>query len=278
MGRLRLSCLLIAMLWITRVLCMGQETSAPKFNTAGAGAKTEDIEAALGVICKAKDITRSKDGKVSGCRTCPGGTDFHGEAGSNWEMYAETPGHFTSAQDDNLILDGTGCDSHANNFGGSYLFRIKDGKAILARYNPGLITDQCHKFSYSDGRDFLICRGGWSGQGEVDENVFMSAFDSVGKGMSTTLISTSEMADGCGDDPKEVVHESQIKDIQFVPKDSPQITGLTVIATLGDVKCSGKPGKPAGSAKAYPIEFLFDGKRFTAAPASRAALRLFQSN
>jgi hypothetical protein len=263
------------------VVCPGQSTAAPQFNTAGAGVKTSDVESAVSVICKAGDITRSKEGKVTGCRTCPAGTDFHTDRQSHWEMYAETPGHFISTQDDNLILDGTGCDSHAMNFGGSFVFALNAGKARLIRYDQGLVTSQCHKFAYTDGRDFLVCRGGWGGQGENNENVFMASFGISGKETISYLISTSDTTATCEDDSTQVVQESEIKAVKFAPLDSGKVTGMTVTATLGSVKCSQtgqKSAKPAGTVKTYEIEFLFDGGHFKVTPASRIALRQFENN
>ena len=35
------------------VVCLGQSAKSPMFNTAGAGAKAADIEAAVALICKA---------------------------------------------------------------------------------------------------------------------------------------------------------------------------------------------------------------------------------
>ena len=256
------------------VVCLGQSAKSPMFNTAGAGAKAADIEAAVALICKAKDRTLAKDGKISGCRTCPEGTDFHGIGNSSWEMYAETPGHFTSAQEDNLILDGTGCDSHASNFGGSFIFSFKDGKARLMRYGKGLVTSQCHKFAYADRRNFLICQRGWSGQGENDENLFMASFGVGGKATVKYLLSTTDSTGTCADDSAQV-QESKIESVTFTPADSEKITGLTVTAKLGTVPCA-RAGK--GAAQSYSVEFLFDGTKFVVAPASRAAWRRFEKD
>lgn len=259
---------------VLAVACLGQ--ARPQFNTASAGVKPSDIESAVSLLCQAKDIKRGKNGGVEGCRTCPEGTSLRG---SEWEIYAQTPGHFTSAQVDNLILDGTGCDSHADNFGGSFVFSIELGKARLMHYNPGLITDQCHKFAYSDGRNYLICRGGWSGQGEADPYVFMASFDTKGVGSSFNLIALRDTTGTCGDDSSQIVRESEIKDVQFTPANSEKITGVTVTATFANLRCSRvaasakpKTAKPEPAVKTYEVEFVFDGKRFRATPESRTML------
>lgn len=266
-------CAVVAVLTVG-VMSFGQTAKEPLFNTAGAGAKAEDIQAAVSLLCKAKDITRSKDGAISGCRVCPDGTDFRGDTHSHWELYAETPGHFTSATADNLILDGTGCDSHASNFGGSFVFAIREGKAKLVRYDQGLVTNRCHKFAYADGENFLVCRGGWSGQGENDENVFMASFAVSGKETVKYLLSTTDSRGTCGDDSARV-QESGITGVTFMPADTERITGLTIAATLGTVACS-QAGK--GGAKTYSVGFSFDGKRFVVKPESRAAWRRFEKD
>jgi hypothetical protein len=254
-----------------------------QFNTAGAGAQAVDIEAAVGVICPAGQIVRGKDGKVSGCKVCPKGTDFYGFANSQWEMYAKTPGHFTSAKDENLLLSGTECDSHANNFGGTFVFALEAGKARLVRYAKGVITDQCLKFAYADGRDGLVCRGGWSGQGEADASVQVDSFGATGSAVSKTLINARDTTGECGGDVTQVVQEAEIKDFQLEKNSGGGISGLKITATLGSVTCTQretevKTGKTAAGVKSYTLEFVFDGKQFTATAGSRAALGRFATD
>lgn len=258
------------------LLCVGQDK--PRFNTASAGVNTAEVEAAIRLLCPQKNLRRGKDGQVDGCRVCPAGTGFAGMRNIELDIDAETPGHFTSAGTDNLILDANGCEPHADNFGGSYLFATEGGKTRLLRYSAGLITDQCHKFAFADGRNYLICRGGWAGQGEVDDAIYMTAFTATGKHVSNTLLSTRDTRGECGDESQSA-RSSEIKDIRFTPPNTAQITGLTITATLGNVSCgaveesgkaSAKRNTPA--VKSYDVEFVFDGKGFKVAPGSRAAL------
>lgn len=247
-------------------------------NTASAGAKAADIEAAVSLICPASKRTRAKDGRVSGCRACPRGTDFVGDASSSWQLTAETPGHFAGAKEENLLLSGTGCDSHANNFGGTFVFALQAGKVRLVRYDQGLITDECRMFTFADGRDGLVCRGGWSGQGESDFSMNVLSFGATGKETAQTLISGSDSTGMCGDDRSQEVQMSDIKDFRLATKPGTPaaVTGLMVTATLGKVKCGQLQGNTMPSAvRTYAIAFVFDGKQFTVAAASRAALARF---
>jgi len=192
------SCLL-TLLVVAGVSCLAQTSSKARLNAPNTDVRAADVEAAVGLICKPSDITRSKSGTVSGCRVCPEGTDFHQFTvfPSGWELQSATSGHFTSANDDNLLLSGSGCDSHANNFGGSFVFTFKDGKAKLIRYDNGLLTDQCHKFDFADGRNFLVCRGGFTGQGENDEDVSTASFAASGEEAVDYLISTNDTTGTC---------------------------------------------------------------------------------
>ncbi len=242
-----------------------------------------DVEAAVALLCPAKDIVREKDGSASGCKTCPVGTDFHNYGQSSLDIYRVMFGHFTSASDDGLLLSGSGCDSHGNNFGGSFVFSFKEGKPRLLKYANGLLTDQCYKFAFPDGREFLVCKGGWSGQGEGDAYVFMASFGANGKDASTTILSTRDTTGLCSGESDDVFQSSDIQDIRFAKNESGGITGMTITATLGNVTCTQnalamKTKKLPASVKTHKIEFLFDGKQFKVAPASRASFNFFANN
>jgi hypothetical protein len=259
--------------------CGAQPKPAAASPVAGSTAFATDIEAAVALLCKPADIDRSKTGSITGCKTCPKGTDFYSQNMGGWYFGAATAGHFTSAHDDNLILDGSNCDSHASNWGGSFVFSMVSGKPKLLRYDQRLRTDQCHKFAYTDGHEFLVCRGGWSGQGEFDAYFFLAKFDATGKDTQTVFFRTRNTAGSCGGEG-ESVEGSDIKDAKFDAKDSGELTSMTIIATNGTMTCAQAKakkvsGKDPASMKTYEIQFLFDGKQLIAAPASKASLRVF---
>ncbi|HEY1579318.1 MAG TPA: hypothetical protein VGF82_19800 [Terracidiphilus sp.] len=266
------------------LVARGQSAPAHvQFNTAGAGAKQAEIEAAVQLICPAGKATHGKDGKVSGCAVCPRDTDFQGQPNTPWEMYAETPGHFTSAKDDNLLLDGTGCDSHANNFGGTFVFGVAGEKARLLHYENGLITDQCQKFAYGDKRDGLVCHGGWSGQGLAEMTVFVTSFAASGKASTKVLVHTTDTTAACGQDREQVVKQGGISEVNFVSRSqgaAGEVSGLMIKAYTGDVKCSvveavQKTRRAPASVKNYTIEFTFDEQQFRVASGSRSLLAKF---
>jgi hypothetical protein len=279
--RVRILCILMFMglLTPTATVCRGQGQPTQSSASAVSVANTADIEAAVALLCKPADITRSKIGSITGCNTCPKGTDFYSQNMGGWYFGAATAGHFTSAHDDNLILDGSNCDSHASSWGGSFVFSMISGKPKRLRYDRSLRTDQCHKFPYADGHDFLVCKGGWSGQGEFDASFFLARFDATGKDTQAVIFRTRNTSGSCAG-AGESVEGSDIKDAKFDAKDSAELTSMTITATNGTLTCAQAKakkasGKDPASMKTYEIQFLFDGKQFTVATASRAALRLF---
>jgi hypothetical protein len=160
------------------------------------------------------------------------------------------------------------------------MFTVKSGEVRLLKYDKGLHTDECHKFAFPDGRDFLVCRGGSTYQGESTEMIFMAAFDAAGSGITTRLISAMDTANTCLGDIKFSPSESGTSQS---PGKSVEIRGLTIRAMQGTTDCAAakndaKAGKLRRNIKSYEIEFLFDGKHFTVAPASRAALSRFDNN
>jgi hypothetical protein len=249
--------------------------------TPGAAASDGDIELAVPMFCPTREILRGKDGKISGCSRCPTGTDMFGTGvRTEWELRSGTMwGHFTSPTAENLIVTGYGCDSHAHNFGGSYVFTRRAGRLRLLKYDPSLFMDQCHAFPYADGRDFLVCKGGWFGMGQGSGFIFVASFDAMGADKDTTLITMTDTTGTCGSNSAQVVHTSEISDLKFATKESGELTGVTT--TLGTIRCadvgnSQKSKGPPPSLKTYEIEFTFDGKLFHATPESKKALALFE--
>src|SRR5580693_1191978 len=112
----------------TSSTCRSQGRAAQVSNAAAPSANQADVEAAVALLCKPADIIRSQNGNASGCKNCPEGTDFFGQNMGEWELRNSLPGHFTSANANELLVGGFNCDSHANNFGGSFLFSMKSGK------------------------------------------------------------------------------------------------------------------------------------------------------
>jgi hypothetical protein len=294
---MRMRTLLIAVvvssLHLTSTSRRGQSQPRHELATGTLSARPADVEAAVALICAPTDIARSENGSVSGCRRCPDATDEHGgRIGDGWTLTNTMVGHFTSAQDENLILSGGNCDSEANNDGGSFVFLITSGKARLLNYDKGLITEECQMFFDATAIEFLVCRDGRSGGGEEGWGVFLARFSDSGGVTQNYFFTTIDTTGTCPDDasPQQKVQDSDIKSIKYVTKGPGELRAVTIFATQGKITCAQAnaeideepdvvgerlPRKEFPSVKTYEIHFLFDGKKLVVAPESRAAFRLF---
>lgn len=93
---------------------------------------------------------------------CPLSFDYFGEP----RIYA---GRFTGPQQQVLAVYHADCESHANNWGGSALFNIVEGKPVLVRYYPGQTFVGC---AMATGRtqDTAYCWNSYTGQGFTSED------------------------------------------------------------------------------------------------------------
>jgi hypothetical protein len=90
----------------------------------------------------------------SGCDVCPKDTSGGAE---KWEIKTVFSGHFVSLSSEDALVSGSGCESHGDDFGGSFLLTKHGLSWHKVRYVAGLIAFDCHKLTGSDGRDRLIC-------------------------------------------------------------------------------------------------------------------------
>jgi hypothetical protein len=80
-------------------------------------------------------------------------------------------GHFVSPSSEDVLVSGSGCESHADDFGGSFLVTKHGLSWHKVRYVAGLIAFVCHKLTGSDGRDRLICGQSDTWQGDQGSSV-----------------------------------------------------------------------------------------------------------
>jgi hypothetical protein len=104
----------------------------------------------------------------SGCDVCPKDTNGGAE---KWEIKAVFSGHFVSPSTEDALVSGSGCASHGDDFGGSFLLTKQGLSWHKVRYVSGLIAFDCHKLTGSDGRDRLICGQADSWQGDEYSSV-----------------------------------------------------------------------------------------------------------
>lgn len=280
-------------LLLGQTACGGQAVPPPSF---GVGADHAEIVDALAEICPGSNISWNEDGSVSGCSICPAGTTFQDERGEGFQLQLRraTFGHFTSPQADSIVLSFVGCEPHSTNFGGSFVFVLESGRPRISAYNQALITERCHKLSFPNGRDFLVCQIQWGGQGMQWSYIYSVAFERDGKSEITPIFTTEDTVGTCGENPEGTpagpVQRSSIENIRFADLNGDGKTDIAITATLGrklltaaerraclraQAKSDVGKGGPRIPAQKHEIKLLFDGNHFKVAPASRATIKLF---
>jgi hypothetical protein len=221
----------------------------------------------------------------SGCDVCP--KDTNGGGGKDrgkWEIKAVFSGHFVSPSSEDALVSGSGCEPHADDFGGSFLLAKRGPSWQKVRYVPGLIAFDCHKLTGSDGRDRLICGQADSWQGDQVSSVCIhdpgvdltktDTLDAQGRALDNRgdcFFGVEDTTGGMG----KSFQRGFIQRVEFANIASRHQARIIVFARLGranvpeEVVMKGATGAgPNPNIATLPrrYEFTFDGAKVLAAP------------
>lgn len=271
----------LLILLLLPILLFGQSPSANNPDLARQPQQQEAMDM-LSAICGKNAL--SKPGKketIYGCRVCPKFTSEAGQ-GSNdafpaLQLYHVLLGSFTHSGATEAAVEVTGCEAHVNNFGGTVLLEKLGTSWEFKRYVPGEVgLNRIYKLK--DGRTLALYQGGWTGQGEI--TVWLGTYDFAipGERAWHKLISMNDSTMNACTQP--TVRSSSIESIRLEDVDHDGVPDLRVFVRWGSFKvpkgyqgnCD-KEFKPP-QAPLHEIDFLFDGKQFHVAPASRKEFNL----
>ena len=201
-----------------------------------------------------------------------------------WSFSAVTRGHFLAPQSDDAVISTDGCETHADNFGGSILLTRRSGVWTMLWYKPGVPTARCHKVSLSTGREILVCMGVAGGMGAHSTQLYT---EDLTKPVATLMAEGSEPffsafdnTATCAEDRPDSVTRSVIDRVEFVPAPSGPAR-ITVTASYGkksrtpaEIRACEPADLPATTA--YRIEFVFDGAGYRPTPSTAAAAKVFR--
>jgi hypothetical protein len=196
-------------------------------------------------------------------------------------------GHFVSPSSEDALLSGSGCESHADDFGGSFLLTKQGLSWHKVRYVAGLIAFDCHKLTGSDGRDRLICGQADSWQGDQISSVCIHdpGVDLIKTDTLDAQFARGRALDNRGDcffgvedttgGMGKSFQRGFIQRVEFAGIASRHLTRIIVFARLGranvpeEVVMKGATGAgPNPNIATLPrrYEFTFDGARVLPAP------------
>lgn len=185
--------------------------------------------------------------------TCPAGSLLDVD-GYGWKLTGVTVGHFLSPTSDDAVVAMQGCETHADNYGGTVLLTRQPGGWVKDWYKAGVVTSQCHKVTTKDNREILACIGASGVQGASSTELYVE--DMLRPG--TTLMGEDEAPffrvnddlRACGTDG--VITHSVIEKVEFSDATP---AAISVTASLGKRPAA---GCVAPALTRYRFEFAFD--------------------
>src|SRR5579863_1230628 len=118
----------VCLFFVAACGCFGQEATQTLIPSDAARLPAAEARSFLTVICPGH-------AGVSGCGVCP--EDTHNGSAGTWDVRAIFLGHFLSPYSEDALIGGLGCASHADSFGGSFLFTKDRSRWRKVRYEAG---------------------------------------------------------------------------------------------------------------------------------------------
>jgi hypothetical protein len=203
------------------------------------------------------------------------------QSAQTWDLRSIIFGHFLSAQSDDALVAGTGCEDHAHLMSGAYLFTRKESGWHKSWYEPGANADDCKKLTAADGRDLLACEASDMHQGIVDEFLYtMDPGEDPARqsddGPLRLFLDVLDSLGSCAQLPDGTVRAGAIKSVSFTPDASGGVR-IVIDTRLGKAavpdqvleKCdSGEKGPLEIETVPVRYEFRFDGRNIVPDPSN----------
>jgi hypothetical protein len=276
---------LVSLLFLSPI-CRGQDKLAAFFDPDETNEHQTEVAEALELVCPDGQMLRNQQEIVAGCRDCPRGTAEQDSESLDWKLRRVFTGHFTSVNEENIVLTGLGCEPHSKNFGGTFVFAVEHSGVRLLHYDEGLTTERCRKFQVRNARDMLVCMDDWGAQVTLWSYVYQVEFDENGHSKVTHIFEMIDLSrQKCGidffDGTPTFIQESHVTDLSLTNPIEGPLT-LSVTATLGKKNPTEKERKACEQGEpislplsSYKLEFVFNGSTFEPMPKSKETLKLF---
>jgi hypothetical protein len=249
-----------------------------------------ELQEFLPVVCKGDWMINRQD---STCNPCP--FDRTSDMNKNflWKQKVETVlyGHFLSANETNAIIDTSLCEPYTSNYGGTAILRWKGSrKWEYVRYEPGNRSNDCFKYKANAGHDLRVCRVSLKNVAlrQVERFAFFDetlpsaktqypvVANAAARGEALVqVISNLEDCDNLKVDDFRVVR-NESKDLN---RDGRPDFQLLVSERHAQRSTPGECGEklPWSKTKNLTLEFLFDGTKFKATPATKKLVTYLNS-
>jgi hypothetical protein len=226
------------------------------------------------------------EGKANGatCDSCGEGT-----TGGSWTLRSVRLGHFRSPQSEDAIVTASGCQLRAANSSFTMLLSRTDNGWERLSDMLGAEVDHCRKWKRRDGRSLLVCESETGSTDFLEHAVFALWADGEDIAYGN-ILTTGDTTRACtaAEIQRAAITRLEVRDLNGDGQPDLAITavyGKMPMTEALAARCSAAwdayvqklkaPASPQPAARAYRLDFIFDGKTFQPTPGSRAALKLF---
>jgi hypothetical protein len=236
------------------------------FGALATGTKpSEAILPLLKLFCPGHVIA---DSAAYGCDACPAGHQRQGKL--VWGADSVIYGHFRDKDSEDALLNMSGCEPHADWFGGTVAFSRDAGRWRKLWYQPGLITRECKKVIRRDGREILLCKHDDGHAGETEWYLYALDIAASHK-RPTMLLGLLDSTKACMTN----LQKASVEKIEYKDLNGDGLSDIHISVQYGRMKLPRESVEKHGCApeqklptRFYTIDFLFDGEKFSVAPAS----------
>jgi hypothetical protein len=255
---------------------------------------TQEAQELLSVICKRpKGTTTVFDLQESTCKPCPYDLQLGMDGDFAVKLKIETVlyGQFLNTKETTALVDTSQCEAYDNNFGGTVILRWMGSRNWeFVRYEPGNRSNDCFQYKAKAGYDLRVCGLRLQNVGlqkiqryalfddtlPNTKNQFPIVTNTAARGAELVkVISNLEDCENAKVDDFQVV-SSENKDLN---KDGRPDFRLQVSerhaqrSKIGECSENLQWSKP----KTLTLEFLFDGVKFNATPATKPLVKYLNS-
>jgi|GEM_PF-3259121 len=208
------------------------------------------------------------------CDVCPSYTDFHGNRKLSFNLQKIFRGHFSTNAQEQALLVLSGCENHADGFGGTALLTHEGAGWKKSAYFKAFKPSNCLVFKGRDGLERLACRENDAHFGTAEYWVEAASFEDNALHRRFMLPIIIDNMAGLGFPVKGYCYEQKITRFERLPSGGGFVVVVTQTrgrAPSGEKAC-GETKIPMEPKQPLTLRFHFDGNGFTLAKGSQAGL------
>jgi hypothetical protein len=242
---------------------------------------SKEAQELLSVACKGPTKTLTFELQESTCTPCPFDRSLNmgGDFAAKLKLETVLYGRFLNAKETNALIDTSMCEAYNNNFGGTVILRWTGAKTWeFVRYEAGIRSNDCLKYNTKAGHDLRVCL---SSKQNVDfQSQRFETFDNT-RPIALNAASNAEALVKFGSNLEDC-ENPKVDDFQVIRSERKNLNRdgrpdlrLQISERHAQRSKIGECEEKLqwGKTKTLTLEFLFDGAKFDATPATKPVVK-----